>query len=225
MEALPAAVLSRPELSFMTPSEVVAHNEPKDSLDVPNYISWRDEGCDIQGWLGNEMQKDAISNLYQLTDRVRKIDDQELQHTFERLQTSDYFHFMSTRWFSESRPDRPSPFYSPYDAYISYMNILEDFKARLKAAEDLAQKEQASEPPLVKEPEQVAEIPQPTQPYFKTCIRHKSKVTPLTPDSQEAPSQSQSEVAAADKVKKTVKKPKKIAKTKKKTATRPKKKV
>ena len=42
---------------------------------------------------------------------------------------------MSTKWFSGSHADRPNPFDSPYDAYITYMNVLADFELRLEAVE------------------------------------------------------------------------------------------
>ena len=141
MRALPQAIFNCKNLKFATPNEVVKDCKSKDSLDVPEYISWRDEGCDIRGWLGNAMQHDAITTIYGLAPRVRALRDPELTAIFERLQTSDYFHHMSTRWFSESQPDRPSPFLSPYDAYITYMNILEDFQWRLTIAADPSKNE------------------------------------------------------------------------------------
>lgn len=140
LEALPEAVLKEKNLSFQTPSQVIENFEARDSLAIPNYISWNDEGSDLRGWLGNEMQKDALTTCFKLTKRVNSLGDPDLTKDFERLQTSDYFHYMSTRWFSESQPDRPNPFSSPYDAYISYMNILTDFSRRLKLAEDASEK-------------------------------------------------------------------------------------
>ncbi|MBQ7607861.1 MAG: glycoside hydrolase family 57 protein [Desulfovibrionaceae bacterium] len=136
LSALPNAVLQNKNLSFQTPSQVIELFEPKDSLAIPNSISWSDEGSDLRGWLGNEMQKDALTNCFKLTARVHALNNEDMTKDFERLQTSDYFHYMSTSWFSESQPDRPNPFASPYDAYISYMNILADFSRRLKIAEE-----------------------------------------------------------------------------------------
>ena len=91
------------------------------------------------------MQKDAIKELYRLALRARSLGDEDILRDFERLQTSDYFHYMSTRWFSESQPDRPNPYASPYDAYISYMNIVADLGERLtKCEETKKQKTRAS---------------------------------------------------------------------------------
>lgn len=140
LEALPGAVLTQKNLSFMTPSESIDTFEARDSLAIPNYISWNDEGSDLRGWLGNEMQKDALTTCFKMTKRVNSLGNPDMTKDFERLQTSDYFHYMSTRWFSESQPDRPNPFASPYDAYISYMNILSDFSRRLTLAEEAKEK-------------------------------------------------------------------------------------
>ena len=136
MEALPAAVLSRKDFRFTTPAEAVKKIEPVGEIDVPEFMSWDDEGRDLTAWLGNDMQKDAIHALYALAPRVRKVNAPDLTHDFERLQTSDHFRYISTKWFADFLSDRPNPFNSPYDAYITYMNVLADFEMRLTAAEE-----------------------------------------------------------------------------------------
>lgn len=135
MEALPAAVLSRKDFRFTTPAEAVKKIEPVGEIDAPEFMSWDDEGRDLTAWLGNDMQKDAIHALYALAPRVRKVNAPDLTHDFERLQTSDHFRYISTKWFADFLSDRPNPFNSPYDAYITYMNVLADFEMRLTAAE------------------------------------------------------------------------------------------
>ena len=136
MEALPAAVLSRKDFRFTTPAEAVKKIDPVGEIDVPEFMSWDDEGRDLTAWLGNDMQKDAIHALYALAPRVRKVNAPDLTHDFERLQTSDHFRYISTKWFADFLSDRPNPFNSPYDAYITYMNVLADFEMRLTAAEE-----------------------------------------------------------------------------------------
>lgn len=136
MEALPGAVLANKSFHFSTIGEAAKKIEASGDIDVPQFMSWDDEGHDLTAWLGNDMQKDAIHSLYSLADRVRALDNATLAHDFERLQTADHFHYMSTKWFSDFLPDRPNPFASPYDAYITYMNVLADFEMRLGAAED-----------------------------------------------------------------------------------------
>lgn len=135
MEALPAAILAREDFSFSTPSEIVKELKPVGEVDVPQFMSWDDEGADLTAWLGNDMQKDAIHALYALAPRIRKQNDTALHRDFERLQTSEHFHYISTKWFANFVPDRPNPFQSPYDAYITFMNVLADLEMRLSAME------------------------------------------------------------------------------------------
>jgi len=48
------------------------------------------------------------------------------------LQTSDHFYYMCTKWFADGDVHTYfNPWESPYDAYISYMNILDDFDRNL----------------------------------------------------------------------------------------------
>ncbi|MDR1857559.1 MAG: glycoside hydrolase family 57 protein [Desulfovibrio sp.] len=137
MEALPGVLMKQAGAKFLTPGEAVAKLPQVGRVDVPQFISWTDEERDLTSWLGSDMQKDAVHSLYALTSRVLALKDREPQllHDFERLQIADHFNYMSTKWFSQPLPDRGSPFDSPYDAYITYMNILGDFELRLQAAE------------------------------------------------------------------------------------------
>lgn len=133
-EALPAAIMANPDYYFATCSEVSKKFEPVAEIDSPDFMSWDDAGRDLTAWLGNDMQKDAIHTLYNLTEPVRALNDSGILRDFERLQTADHFHNMSTKWFTAFTPDRPNPFPSPYDAYIVFMNVLSDLEMRVKAA-------------------------------------------------------------------------------------------
>ena len=50
-------------------------------MDVPEFMSWDDEGRDLTAWLGNDMQKDAIHALYALAPRVHKVGAPDLGTT------------------------------------------------------------------------------------------------------------------------------------------------
>ena len=135
MEALPDRILANKDFHFATPAEAVKKLPSVGELDVPDFMSWDYEGRDLTAWLGNDMQKDAIHTLYKLTDRVHALGAPDITTPFERLQSSDHFHYMSTKWFTAFAPDRPNPYPSPYDAYITYMNVLSDLEMRVSAAE------------------------------------------------------------------------------------------
>ena len=133
MNALPECVMSHPDFDFKTPSEVVDSLAPMARLDVPLYVSWADAERDLTAWLGNDLQNDAIESLYRLEPKVRAVNRPELLRTWRRLQTSDHFYYMCTKWFSDGDVHKYfNPYDSPYDAYINYMNVLGDFELTLR---------------------------------------------------------------------------------------------
>ena len=137
LEALPKALLDR-GCTFITPREACRRLPVRDTIDVPQAISRDANAADLSAWLGNNTQKDAVHALYDLSDRMAKIRNPEMLRDFGRLQTTDHFLNMSTKWFTQTLADRPNPFESPYDAYIVYMNVLADFSLRLAAVEKAA---------------------------------------------------------------------------------------
>jgi alpha-amylase len=134
MDALPDALLADKRFRFTTPSAAARKLEAKGEIDVPQFMSWEEEGRDLTSWLGNDMQKDAIHALYALAPHVHALRrNTDIIRDYEHLQTSNHFYHISTKWFSRKHADRPSPFDNPYDAYITYMNVLADFEMRLDA--------------------------------------------------------------------------------------------
>ena len=128
MEALPAAIFTSPDMDFVTPSEAVKRYSPVAKVDVPNAISWADVERDLTAWLGNDMERDAIEACYALKDKVMATGDEGMIRTWRRLQTSDHFYYMCTKWFSDGDVHKYfNPYGTPYDAYINYMNVLSDF--------------------------------------------------------------------------------------------------
>ena len=132
---LPQYVLDDPQYAFMTPKEVVATFVPKEAIYVPNPISWTDEERDITSWLGNELQQNAFEELFALSGKVEATGDEAIERTYSRLQCSNHFNYMSTKFIPvEQRLKKVSPYPSPYDAYINYMNVLSDFTLEVDKA-------------------------------------------------------------------------------------------
>jgi len=130
---LPAAILKKTPLKFMTPSEVADTLQPVSAISIPSPISWADEERDITAWLGNELQVAALDKLYSLADKVEKSGDPLLRKDWDYLQSSDHFYYMATKFFSDGAVHAYfNPYESPYDAFMNYMNILSDFEIRLK---------------------------------------------------------------------------------------------
>ena len=131
LKTLPHEILKYENLDFRTPSEVIRSYEPVGVIDVPEMISWADIQRDTSAWLENDMQKFAFEQMVKLERLVEK--DPELLHVWRLLQTSDHFYYMCTKWFEDGDVHKYfNPYDSPYDAFINYMNILQDLRRILE---------------------------------------------------------------------------------------------
>ena len=129
---LPTEILKNPDNHFATPSEVLDRYEAKGELDVHNYVSWADTERDLSAWIGNDLQKEALDTVYALGQEIIHIDDPELIEDWSKLQTSDHFYYMCTKWWNDGDVHKYfSPYESPYEAFIAYMNVMQDLRLRL----------------------------------------------------------------------------------------------
>ena len=135
LRALPGKVLETGKNDFLTVSEAVDRYPSVGEVDVPHMISWADTERDISAWLGNSMQSSALHDVYALADGVLGTGDERLMDDWRKLQTSDHFYYMCTKWFADGDVHKYfNPYESPYDAYINYMNILDNVRARIAVA-------------------------------------------------------------------------------------------
>lgn len=131
LKALPGVILNHTNLEILTPSQAAAKHQPIAPLNVPYAISWADEERDISAWQGNELQQEAFNNLYKIEDKVRDSDNPDLKRDFRRLQASDHFYYMCTKFFSDGDVHKYfNPYDTPYEAFINYMNVLSDITLR-----------------------------------------------------------------------------------------------
>jgi alpha-amylase len=132
LEHLPVEWLKTPGHTFMTLSEAIDASEPVDRIDVPQTITWADTERDLSAWLGNPMQTSSIESLYGLESRIIGSNDLALIEDWRRLQTSDHFYYMCTKWFNDGDIHAYfSPYDTPYEAYINFMNAYRDLQFRL----------------------------------------------------------------------------------------------
>lgn len=133
LEQLPKEMAKNPGLTFQTPSEVIASYDARDQVDMPHVVTWADTDRDLTAWTGNPMQRAAIENIYALEDKVHQTGDPKLMEDWRKLQTSDHFYYMCTKWSNDGDVHAYfSPYESPYDAYIAYMNALSDLRLRVE---------------------------------------------------------------------------------------------
>ena len=136
LEHLPNEWLKAAGNSFKTVSEAIDAYQPVDQVDVPYTVTWADTERDLSAWLGNSMQASAIQALYALEDKVMTSGDLGLIADWRKLQTSDHFYYMCTKWFNDGDIHAYfSPYENPYDAFIAFINVYHDARHRLGAPE------------------------------------------------------------------------------------------
>lgn len=119
------------KIGFTTPSEIINKITSKDIITSQETVSWADEEKDLSAWMGNDLQDEALQKLYSVAERVRLCKDRALQFDWIHLQSSDHFYYMCTKHFSSGASAHYSPYDSPYEAFMNYMNVLSDFLQRV----------------------------------------------------------------------------------------------
>jgi len=124
--------ISNPNNTFYTVSEAIDANKPVGELSMPATVTWADAERDLTAWLGNSMQQEAMGHLYALEADILRTKDVDLIDDWRKLQTSDHAYYMCTKWFSDGDVHAYfSPYESPYDAFLYYMNVIRDLRWRL----------------------------------------------------------------------------------------------
>jgi alpha-amylase len=131
---LPGAIMQASrDNHFLTPSQVIDTYEPAGEIDVPHMISWADTERDLSAWLGNAMQSNAAHELYKLEGALKEKGDEQLLADWRKITTSDHFYYMCTKYWSDGDVHKYfSPYESPYDSYINFMNVLDNIQTRLR---------------------------------------------------------------------------------------------
>jgi len=148
LDKLPEAIfdVAPGQNHFNTPTEALTRLEPVGAYDVPDFISWADTERDLTAWRGNAMQWNALEETYKLEklikDRVIEVKNsgdpkrtEEAGHVlndWRKLTTSDHFYYMCTKYWADGDVHKYfSPYDSPYEGYINFMNVLDNVRTRL----------------------------------------------------------------------------------------------
>jgi alpha-amylase len=136
-KTMPEAV-AEAGLQWVTPSEAVELYRASREYSSERLSSWADAERDLSAWMGNVMQQEAIAKVHGLEHKILAVNDPALTDTWAKMQTSDHFYWMSTKGGTDgSVHSYFTPYPSPYDAYIYFMNVLADLQIRLRRAEEL----------------------------------------------------------------------------------------
>jgi alpha-amylase len=120
-----------------TPSETIeawkcSHHQA-DAFDAHSFISWADIERDLSAWQGNTIQGAALQALYALEHNVKATEDPGLIAAWRKLQTSDHFYYMCTKYWSDGDVHKYfSPYDSPYEAYRRFSHALCDLRSAIE---------------------------------------------------------------------------------------------
>lgn len=118
---------------FTTVSQALDEQVPTGTLSMPRTVTWADAERDLTAWNGNDMQREALRYVYELESLVLATHDAALIDDWRKLQASDHYYYMCTKWAADGDVHAYfSPYDSPYDAALYVMNALRDIRWRAK---------------------------------------------------------------------------------------------
>ncbi len=118
--------------TFYTVSGAADAFDSAGEVSMPQTVTWADSERDLSAWTGNSMQQEAAKYLYMLENDVIRSRDEDLIRDWRYLQSSDHLYYMATKWLSDGDVHTYfSPYESPYDAFLYYMNAIRDVRWRV----------------------------------------------------------------------------------------------
>ncbi len=132
MDSFVNSWLSQAGGKFLTVTEAAATFDSRGEISMPETVTWADSERDLSAWLGNSMQHEAMRHIYALETDIYRFGDSELINDWQKLLTSDHAYYMCTKWFHDGDVHAYfSPYQSPYDAFLYFMNAVRDLRFRL----------------------------------------------------------------------------------------------
>jgi alpha-amylase len=133
LRALPEELSKVAEVGFQTPTQTLKRCNVVGEVDVPHILTWADTERDLSAWTGNDIQRASLEEVYKLGKRIVATKNRKLIEDWRRLQTSDHFYYMCTKWFNDGDVHKYfSPYETPYNAYIAFSNALRDVQWRIQ---------------------------------------------------------------------------------------------
>jgi len=134
LKHLPGYLLNNGSVCFSWPSEVIETvNYEPEALSVSEPVSWADTERDLSAWLSNPLQWQAVRTLYEILQKAKFNRSKKLLNTARKLSTSDLCYYMCTKYFQDGDVHKYfSPYQSPEEAYVYFMNIMADLEKRIE---------------------------------------------------------------------------------------------
>jgi alpha-amylase len=124
-------IVHTPDMRFVFPSEIAENYGPVAPITATEPICWV-KNFHPDYYPGNELQVEAIRQLYMLLPMANQIEDLNLHKDWQYLQTSDHIHLMDNQHPYYNDDTNPERIYrTKYDAFANFMNILDDFRLKI----------------------------------------------------------------------------------------------
>lgn len=119
--------LKNPAHDFFTVSDAM-QLPAEGEISAPAVTAIAGDTHGLDAWVGSELQKEAIRYAYGLEADILQTEDDDLLHDWRRLLDADLLRYMSTE---QPLHSQDNPYGSPYDAFLTYMNIVRDIRWRI----------------------------------------------------------------------------------------------
>jgi len=117
---------------FVSATRALSDASVSGYFDSNEPVSWADTDRDITAWRGNRQQVDSLAKIYRIEEAILDSKDDKLIEDWRRLQTSDHYYYMCTKWSNDGDVHAYFSHYSsPYEAYVNFNNAYTDIKIRL----------------------------------------------------------------------------------------------
>ncbi len=132
LQALVDRIVSSQRWFFSTVSEAAGKILTVIKPDLYNHENESRGDQVLASWIGNDMQQEAFKGLYSALPVMTRCNDSGLRSDWSKLQSSDHFYYMSLDQSHDGILNASfTPYSSPYDAFLNYMNVLSDFLIRV----------------------------------------------------------------------------------------------
>ncbi len=132
LQALVDRIVSSQRWFFSTVSEAAGKILTVIKPDLYNHENESRDDQVLASWIGNDMQQEAFKGLYSALPVMTRCNDSGLRSDWSKLQSSDHFYYMSLDQSHDGILNASfTPYSSPYDAFLNYMNVLSDFLIRV----------------------------------------------------------------------------------------------
>lgn len=143
LERLVSQIIQSNTFEFILPHQIADQYGPVAPIHAPEPICWVNS-FNPGYFPGNDLQVEAIKQLYLLQNLVNKVDDLNLLKDWQYLQTSDHIHLMDDQHPIYQEDIENRIYQTKFDAYANFLNILDDFRLKLHKAAKPKEKAQPS---------------------------------------------------------------------------------